>query len=161
MESIEQIPKWVVENLLRGAVPTASQKVGFYLESCDDKLKNLSSQYVIYINALTILFRHSRLNAHRILRIRKVAVYVLQKLDCELPTRTEFERQKIEYETKTKDTSKPTNEDKEKVKPEEFLEILCNDRVLAPDHNLAVANAFYRDPSSSIITLHYRRRYPV
>jgi hypothetical protein len=96
------------------------------------------------------------------LRIRKVAVYVIQKLDYELPTRSEFERQKLEYETKTKATVPTTQgEDKEKVKAEEFLEILCNDKVLLPEHNLAIANTFYRNPSSSVITLHYRRRYPV
>lgn len=106
--------------------------------------------------------RHSRLSAHRILRIRKVASYIIQKLEYELPTCSEFLRQKAEYDTKIRDSSKekPQSND-EKVKPEEFLEILCNDRVLDSSHNLAIANAFYRDPRVSVITLHYRRRYPV
>ncbi len=43
----EDIPKWAIENVLRNVVPVASQKVGFYLESSDDKMKNLSSQYVL------------------------------------------------------------------------------------------------------------------
>jgi WD repeat-containing protein 48 len=139
----EEIPKWAVDNILYGISPQVSQKVSFYLESADEKLKNLSSQ-------------NARLSAHRILRIRKVAAYIVQKLpDFELPTRTELRK----LAEKCGKNDVPDGD--EKIKPEEYLEILCNDRVLAPEHNLAIANTFYRDPSSSIITLHYRRRYQV
>jgi hypothetical protein len=67
--------------------------------------------------------------------------------------------------TKKQDVPPTQQEEEEEedspVKPEEYLEILCNGKILEPLHTLGIANKFFRDPNSSTIKLHYRRRYPV
>lgn len=101
----------------------------------------------------------SRLTAHRILRIKKVCQYVVQKLELELPKRSEYQKflegavvtgkspSKLNlvqffksWKKKKEDTpnstttttssnEKPPGED-EVIKPEEYLEILCDDKVI-------------------------------
>ncbi|KAL0488482.1 WD repeat-containing protein [Acrasis kona] len=148
---VRDVPGWLYDAVRTGKAP--EQKVdpniiGFYLESCDPKLCNLPSQ-------------SRRLLTRRLMRIKNIAAHVIKAGNIQLPSRAEFEKQRLEYEKKKNATAKHVETKEGDVAPEEYLEILCNDRVLDPLHNLGIANVFYRDPNSSVTKMNYRRRYPV
>eukprot|EP01114_Cavostelium_apophysatum_P015662 TRINITY_DN4316_c0_g1_i5.p1 TRINITY_DN4316_c0_g1~~TRINITY_DN4316_c0_g1_i5.p1 ORF type:complete len:747 (-),score=186.41 TRINITY_DN4316_c0_g1_i5:132-2372(-) len=77
-----------------------------------------------------------KLNAPRYIRIKRVATYVFNKL--ELPLK-----------------SKEKEKEKE-IKPEEYLEILCNQKVLSPTTNLGTVRAFFWNKGGEEFVLHYR-----
>nr|CAG4717569.1 unnamed protein product [Naegleria fowleri] len=168
------IPQWVVD-ITNGVPPNVnpqSHKLSFYLEPAPDEpfLKPLQP------NSAKSL-------AHRILRIYKVALHVVNKLNIELPTFGELEeikRKYYEYKRKehelnpdqvplvTRESDEafdeslilPLNIDpNQRCKPEDFIEVFCQGHRMKNRWNLAIANAFFRPKNVSYITLHYRQRY--
>jgi hypothetical protein len=125
------------------------------------------------------------LTAHRILRIKKVCQYVVQKLELELPKRSEYQKfldgeantgkspsklnlvqyfkawkKKKEDTTSTTTSNEKPPSDDELIKPEEYLEILCEDKVLDPNYNLAIANTYFRGKEGAIKLKYRLKRAP-
>jgi len=122
----DDLPVWVVECLVYKKLNAPeTPKVSFYLNPftpCDDELPQLPHF-------------GNKLNAIRILTIRKVVTYVISKLNLQLPV--------------SENPEIPTvNED--------YIEILCNDKVLPPDMSLATIKQFLWK-SSDELTLFYRK----
>ena len=169
------IPRWVV-GILNGDPPPVnpqSHKLSFYLEPAADEplLKPLQQN-------------NAKLLASRILRIYKVALHIVTKLQLEsqLPTYKELEVLKSQYyEAKLKEHEqnptvplvtretdeafddslklRPNVNMEEKCRPEEFVEIICYGNRMSNRWNLGIANSFFRPKNVSYITLNYRQRY--
>ena len=182
MESDEHeraIPAWVKQHLIQGPPSISVQRITFFLESLDNHLEKLPTG-------------HARLTASRLLKISKVAEYVVDNLKLKLPTREQFEAMEQLYRQSSSQqlqpSPHPTNSassnlknafsslynrfakstvadeivlEENPVKAHEFLEIWCNGKQLKSEFNLGVANKFFRDPNTSVITLGYKLRYPV
>lgn len=166
-EPNEVIPPWVVDCLLHNEMPPmrANPKIGFYLVTADEKELPALPQ------------GNGRLSAHRLLRIRKVANYVVQKLELELPLLTDSGSAKTENsDEKEKEKEKETSngngtgaenggtsssesegseKNEERVPPEQYIDILCNNKVLSPTHSLATVKAFFWKSGDDIV-LNYR-----
>jgi WD repeat-containing protein 48 len=139
----------------------ANPKIGFYLVTADEKELPALPQ------------GNGRLSAHRLLRIRKVANYVVQKLELELPLLTDA----AGSTTKTGDSdeketpngngngtensgtssseSEGSEKSEERIPPEQYVDILCNNKVLSPTHSLATVKAFFWKSGDDIV-LNYR-----
>mmetsp|Transcript_2502 Transcript_2502/g.4574 ORF Transcript_2502/g.4574 Transcript_2502/m.4574 type:complete len:111 (-) Transcript_2502:111-443(-) len=53
--------------------------------------------------------------------------------------------------------SQPSSSPEVRVRPENFLEVLCNDQVLSPNLNLMTVKHFYHKNTSDDLLLKYRR----
>ncbi len=92
-------PMWLGEVLLLNATPQKDPvKVSFILHPWQDKLPSIASTD-----------GNNRLNANRMLRVRKILAYVAER---------------IESSSDTDD-----NEDTDALRPEEYLELYCNEQV--------------------------------
>jgi len=170
-EPNEIIPQWVIDCLLNNDVPSReAPKIGFYLLTADEKECPALPQGA------------NRLSAHKLLKIRKVANFVVQKLELELPTKSKVEPLPPIAETSnngnnednsssssassdadntaangvkvaTAAATTPTAD--EKVAPEHYIEILCNNKVVPPNINLATTRAFFWKSGDDLV-LYYR-----
>lgn len=92
----QKAPMWLGEVLLHNQVPIKEPvKVSFVLHPMDDSLI-----------AITAADGNNRLNANRMLRVRKILAYVAERVEPPLEEGEE-----------------------ETLKPEEYLELYCNDQV--------------------------------
>lgn len=150
-EPSEIIPQWVVDCLLHNEIPPmrANPKIGFYLVSADEK------------DLPPLPQGNGRLSAHRLLRVRKVANYVVQKLELELPlldapkTDNSDEADGSPQENGTPSESDDSEKYEERVLPEHYIDVICNNKVLSPTHSLATIKAFFWKSGDDII-LNYR-----
>lgn len=155
----KDIPKWVIDKLIKSteAATTMNQKLGFTLEPEANDLPALKQG-------------QTKLTAHRILRIRKVAQHIAAKLELKLPLRQDFEKCKAKAKQQMDQPPlpryilrKPRQEvvplPEEPVKAEEYIEICCSGLPLDPNDNLAIAYTFFKKNTVDI-KFTYRRRYP-
>lgn len=150
-EPAEIIPPWVVDNLLHNEKPQTSiralsVKLGFYLLTADEKDLPALPQ------------GNGRLSAARLLRVMKVAKYVVEKLDLELPLISETDEKSDNPETSGSSESDGSENGKteDRIPPEQYIDILCNNKVLAPHYSLATIKAFFWKSGDENIVLHYR-----
>ncbi|KAL9029745.1 MAG: hypothetical protein Q9196_002051 [Gyalolechia fulgens] len=89
-------PMWLGDLLLRNQIPPKDiSKVSFILLPYQDQLPSIAS-----------LDGHSRLNANRMLRAKKICAYVAERIEPQ-----------------------PPHPDPNALKPEEYLELYCQDKV--------------------------------
>eukprot|EP01113_Clastostelium_recurvatum_P021944 TRINITY_DN2606_c0_g1_i3.p1 TRINITY_DN2606_c0_g1~~TRINITY_DN2606_c0_g1_i3.p1 ORF type:complete len:872 (-),score=212.27 TRINITY_DN2606_c0_g1_i3:48-2663(-) len=148
-EPDDVIPNWVYDCLVYNQTPATREnaaKVGFFLSSFDES------------TLPTLPHGNTRLNAPKLLRIKKVALYVANKLDLELPTRT-TSSEGAGPTPGTPDTpsssSSSVEDSDDTVDPGDFLEILCNGRLVPPAMNLATVKAFFWRQGDDMV-LQYR-----
>ncbi|KAF5020246.1 hypothetical protein F66182_7724 [Fusarium sp. NRRL 66182] len=100
----QKAPMWLGDVLLQNQMPyKEAVKVSFVLYPMDDSLPTITSAD-----------GNNRLNANRMLRVRKILSYVAERIEPPL--------EEPEQET---------------LKPEEYLELYCNDQLLSPVTTLA------------------------
>jgi hypothetical protein len=148
------IPEWV-NRCYMGDSPegTTNHKITFMMESFDPKqLENFAS---------------NKLTAHRILRVTKVCDYVVTNLKLTLPKKDELDLFRSEVNKETLDEKKlklmesyvsklkKKGDGKDAVKPEEFIEVLCNGHIIAPHYNMGIIYTFFRENQPMVI-LKYR-----
>ncbi|CAG8682200.1 15004_t:CDS:10, partial [Acaulospora morrowiae] len=112
----KKAPAWLIEFLIKNKVsPKEPTKIGFILRPHEGSglgdLPNGNS---------------SRLTANRMLRARKILAYVVEKLD--------LDKNLSDIDIEEKDDK---NETKSFIKPEMWLELVCQDQVLPPTMTLA------------------------
>ncbi|SPO05299.1 related to WD repeat-containing protein 48 [Cephalotrichum gorgonifer] len=116
---------WLGDLLLLGQTPFKDPvKVSFVLLPYQDELPPLPSTD-----------NNNRLNANRMLRVRKILAYVAERLD-------------LDYENP--ETVRPGT-----LKPEEYLELYCNEQVLPNMMTLATLRAHVWKGGTDVV-LHYR-----
>ena len=98
-DTIEQCaPMWLGEVLLLNAIPQKDPiKVSFVLHPWQDSLPSIATAD-----------GNNRLNANRMLRVKKILAYVAERIDP---------------------PADPENPDPDALRPEEYLELYCNDQV--------------------------------
>jgi len=151
-----QIPRWVSDCVLyKNFLTRETAKYGFKLLSGDDQLPKLPIQ--------------GRLNAPRLLKIRKVIIFVTTKLDLILPDKPILDEQTTSaVSTPTTTTTPPlsTNDstttttnpaEENTIRPEEYLEILCGNKTVSPELNLASVKTFFWKSGDDLL-LYYRRK---
>eukprot|EP00026_Physarum_polycephalum_P001769 Phypoly_transcript_01771.p1 GENE.Phypoly_transcript_01771~~Phypoly_transcript_01771.p1 ORF type:complete len:891 (+),score=135.94 Phypoly_transcript_01771:81-2753(+) len=151
-EPTEIVPQWVVDNILHNEKPQTSiralsVKLGFYLLTADEKELPALPQGT------------GRLSAARLLRIVKVAKYVVEKLDLELPLASESDEKSDNPETSgssESDGSENGKQNEERIPPEQYVDILCNNKLLLPHYSLATVKAFFWKSGDENIVLHYK-----
>ena len=72
------------------------------------------------------------------------------KLGIQKESNEELKFKKIE-----KFLSSIKNDEEDQIKPEDYIEILCLDKIVKPEYNLGVVYSFFRGNNSTII-LKYR-----
>jgi hypothetical protein len=82
-----------------------------------------------------------------------------------LPSKSKFENFKTEYHQEKDEKlkikkietflSSVKKEEEDQVLPEEYIEILCLDKIVKPEYNLGIVYSFYRG-NNSVILLNYR-----
>ncbi|CAJ0839971.1 8448_t:CDS:10 [Entrophospora sp. SA101] len=125
-EMIEQkAPIWLLEFLIKDSV-----KVSFVLKPHEDSsLDELPNG-------------NSRLSANRMLRVRKILAYIVDKLVLAQPDNSIITDQlsptRRSFSKSDDDDNKESDEHKKiSLKPETWLELLCQDQVLPPTMTLA------------------------
>ncbi|KAL2155402.1 hypothetical protein VTH82DRAFT_144 [Thermothelomyces myriococcoides] len=120
----ERAPQWLGDVLLLNVLPPKDPvKVSFVLHPWKDTLPPIASAD-----------GNNRLNANRMLRVRKILAYVAERID---PVREGEER------------------GPDALKPEEYLELYCNDQLLPVKMTLATLRTYiWRDTKD--IVLHYK-----
>ncbi|OJD19099.1 hypothetical protein AJ78_00885 [Emergomyces pasteurianus Ep9510] len=104
-------PKWLGEFLLRNTIPFKEvSKVSFSLKPCKDLLPP-----VVKPDALASNNTSSRLNANRMLRAKKILAYVAERIDPQ----------------------NPDDPDANPLKPEEYLELYCQNTLVPLDMTLS------------------------
>ncbi|CCC07315.1 hypothetical protein SMACR_02324 [Sordaria macrospora] len=117
-------PQWLGEVLLLNAIPPKDPvKVSFVLYPWQDTLP-----------AITVADGNNRLNANRMLRVRKILAYVAERIDP---------------------PADPENPDPDAMKPEEYLELYCNEQLLPNTMSLATLRAHVWKGGNDIV-LHYK-----
>ncbi|KAF4587625.1 WD repeat protein [Ophiocordyceps camponoti-floridani] len=108
VDVIEQkAPMWLGEVLLRNMIPQKDPvKVSFVLHPMDDLPPILPSDGT------------NRLNANRMLRVKKILAYVAEKIEEQVES-----------------------EEADGLMPEEYLELYCNDQLLSPTMSLTTIRA--------------------
>ncbi|KAF4976551.1 hypothetical protein FZEAL_6785 [Fusarium zealandicum] len=115
-------PMWLGEVLLQNLMPFKEPvKVSFVLYPIDDSLP-----------VITAADGNNRLNANRMLRVRKILSYVAERIE-----------------------PPPEEQEEDTLRPEEYLELYCNDQVLSPVTTLATLRAHIWKGGNDII-LHYK-----
>ncbi|KAH8883806.1 WD40 repeat-like protein [Thozetella sp. PMI_491] len=106
-------PLWLGEVLLLNAIPQKDPvKVSFVLQPWQDKLPSIAAAD-----------GNNRLNANRMLRVKKILAYVAERIDPAPEGEEEAE------------------EDPNALRPEEYLELYCNDQMLPNTMTLATLRA--------------------
>ncbi|KAF9293195.1 hypothetical protein BGZ74_011823 [Mortierella antarctica] len=173
---VQIMPNWVLEVLLKNAIPQKeAAKVSFVLRPHHDQEGERGP-----IRLGELPGGNPRLTAPRMLRVRKVVGHVAEKLNLSPPKRTLCEASKPLVTASTNAESPPpprqttttvfssihemTPEEEEEdyireqaLRPETWLEILCNDQVLPPTMTLATIRTHYWKTSSDVV-LTYRYR---
>ncbi|EAA26970.3 hypothetical protein GE21DRAFT_3416 [Neurospora crassa] len=117
-------PQWLGEVLLLNVIPPKDPvKVSFVLYPWQDTLP-----------ALTVADGNNRLNANRMLRVKKILAYVAERIDP---------------------PADPENPDSDAMKPEEYLELYCNEQLLPNTMSLATLRAHVWKGGNDIV-LHYK-----
>ncbi|KAF2018755.1 WD repeat protein-like protein [Aaosphaeria arxii CBS 175.79] len=107
-------PVWLADVLLRNQIPLKDiVKVSFVLEPWQNELPSIASDGYIpliipndkVVRANATAHSNNRLNANRMLRARKILSYVAERIEP------------------------PPAQDEEVLKPEEYLELYCNNQV--------------------------------
>ncbi|EEH10098.1 WD domain-containing protein [Histoplasma capsulatum G186AR] len=107
----KSIPKWLGEFLLRNIIPFKEvTKVAFALKPYKDLLPP-----VVKLDTLSTNNNPSRLNANRMLRAKKILAYVAERIDPQ----------------------NPDEPDANPLKPEEYLELYCQNTLVPPDMTLS------------------------
>ncbi|KAK3997046.1 WD repeat-containing protein 48 [Cladorrhinum sp. PSN332] len=120
----QRAPQWLAEVLLKDTIPPKEPvKVSFVLYPWKDELPALASTD-----------GNNRLNANRMLRVKKILAYVAERIDP-VPEGEE--------------------EDPERLKPEEYLELYCNDQLLPNKMTLATLRTHVWRGGNDIV-LHYK-----
>jgi len=147
-----QIPRWVFDCVLYKTFLTReTAKYGFKLLTGDDQLPKLIFQ------------GQGRLNAPRLLKIRKVIIFVYTKLDLILPDKSTLDEQTTSVittplsATPTNDSTNTNSTEENTIRPEEYLEILCGNKTVSPELNLASVKTFFWKSGDDLV-LYYRRK---
>ncbi|CAG9956173.1 unnamed protein product [Clonostachys rosea f. rosea IK726] len=121
-ETIEQkAPMWLGHLLLQNQVPYKDPvKVSFVLHPLGD------------LPAIATADGNNRLNANRMLRVKKILAYVAERIE-----------------------KLPEEPEPDALKPEEYLELYCNDQVLDPLMSLATLRTHVWKGGNDIV-LHYK-----
>ncbi|KAL2754617.1 hypothetical protein ACRALDRAFT_1063415 [Sodiomyces alcalophilus JCM 7366] len=115
-------PMWLGEVLLQNQTPPKEPvKISFVLKPWENSLPDLSAAD-----------GNNRLNANRMLRVRKILAYVAERID-----------------------PPPEEPDPDALKPEEYLELYCNDMLLPNTMTLATLRAHIWKGGSDIM-LYYK-----
>ncbi|KAK5658618.1 hypothetical protein OQA88_2011 [Cercophora sp. LCS_1] len=117
-------PQWLGEVLLLNAIPQKDPvKVSFVLYPYQDKLP-----------AIAVADGNNRLNANRMLRVKKILAYIAERIDP-VPEGEE--------------------PDPNALRPEEYLELYCNEQLLPNTMSLATLRAHVWKGGNDIV-LHYK-----
>ncbi|KAJ1325097.1 WD repeat-containing protein 48 [Microdochium nivale] len=118
----EKAPMWLGDVLLTNTVPPKDPvKVSFVLHPWQDTLPSLATTD-----------GNNRLNANRMLRVRKILAYVAERIDPD-------------YD----------ESNAEALKPEEYLELYCNEQALPNTMSLATMRAHIWKGGNDVV-LHYK-----
>ncbi|KAK9722920.1 hypothetical protein K7432_002305 [Basidiobolus ranarum] len=128
----EVAPIWLLEFLFKGKIPPKEPvKLSFVLKPHENSgLSELPNG-------------NSRLIANRMLRVRKLLTYIVEKLELDQPTTHSYG-----YEQQGSDPH---------IKPERWIELCCHDQVLPPTITLATIRAFiWKLGGDVLITYRYK-----
>ncbi|KAL6852190.1 hypothetical protein J3F83DRAFT_561492 [Trichoderma novae-zelandiae] len=115
----QKAPMWLGDVLLQNIIPLKDPvKISFILQPMDN-LPPIATD------------GNSRLNANRMLRVKKILAYISERIEPE------------------------QEEDPDALKPEEYLELYCNDQLLHPTMNLATLRTHVWKGGSDIL-LYYK-----
>ncbi|KAH7021212.1 uncharacterized protein B0I36DRAFT_367640 [Microdochium trichocladiopsis] len=118
----EKAPMWLGDVLLTNIIPPKDPvKVSFVLHPWQDTLPSLATAD-----------GNNRLNANRMLRVRKILAYVAERIDPD-------------YDENNADA----------LKPEEYLELYCNEQLLPNTMSLATLRAHIWKGGNDVV-LHYK-----
>ncbi|KAI0595788.1 WD domain-containing protein [Biscogniauxia sp. FL1348] len=119
----EKAPMWLGEVLLLNSIPPKDPvKVSFVLHPWQDSLPSLAAA----------ADGNNRLNANRMLRVKKILAYVAERID-----------------------PAPEEADPDALKPEEYLELYCNDQLLPNTMSLATLRAHIWKGGNDVV-LYYK-----
>ncbi|KAG0639544.1 hypothetical protein HOY80DRAFT_921414 [Tuber brumale] len=128
-------PAWLGDLILLNRIPLKDPvKVSFVLIPWQGKLPQLPSESGSE-------GKDSRLNANRMLRAKKIAAYVAERLEPPFMATS--------FSPKIKEGESPP-------KPEDWLEILCHNQVVSPAMTLATIRSYVWKAHGDVV-LHYRR----
>ncbi|KAK0386850.1 hypothetical protein NLU13_5163 [Sarocladium strictum] len=117
----QKAPMWLGDLLLQNQVPFKEPvKVSFVLHPIGDLV------------GITAADGNNRLNANRMLRVKKILSYVAERIEAP-----------------------EENPSENALKPEEYLELYCNDQLLAPTMTLATLRTHVWKGGNDIV-LHYK-----
>ncbi|KAI8624597.1 WD domain-containing protein [Xylariaceae sp. FL1651] len=118
----EKAPMWLGEVLLTNTIPLKDPvKVSFVLHPWQDLLPSIAAAD-----------GNNRLNANRMLRVKKIIAYVAERID-----------------------PPPEEPDPDALKPEEYLELYCNDQLLPNTMSLATLRAHIWKGGNDVV-LYYK-----
>ncbi|KAM5382851.1 hypothetical protein ACJZ2D_002242 [Fusarium nematophilum] len=118
----QKAPMWLGDVLLQNLMPFKEPvKVSFVLYPVDDSLP-----------AIAATDGNNRLNANRMLRVRKILAYIAERIEPPLE-----------------------EPEPDALKPEEYLELYCNDQLLTPVTTLATLRTHIWKGGNDIV-LHYK-----
>ncbi|RYP06693.1 hypothetical protein DL764_002995 [Monosporascus ibericus] len=118
----EKAPMWLGEVLLTNTIPPKDPvKISFVLHPWQDTLPSIAATD-----------GNSRLNANRMLRVKKILAYVAERID---PTYSE--------------------DDTDALRPEEYLELYCNEQLLPNTMSLATLRAHIWKGGNDVV-LYYK-----
>ncbi|KAI1815045.1 WD repeat-containing protein [Poronia punctata] len=118
----EKAPMWLGEVLLMNVIPPKEAvKLSFILHPWQDSLPSIAAAD-----------GNNRLNANRMLRVRKIIAYVAERID-----------------------PPPEEPDPDALKPEEYLELYCNDQLLPHTMTLATLRAHIWKGGNDVV-LYYK-----
>ncbi|KAI0556280.1 WD repeat-containing protein [Xylaria curta] len=118
----EKAPMWLAEVLLTNTIPPKEPvKVSFILHPWQDSLP-----------AIIAADGNNRLNANRMLRVKKILAYVAEKIE-----------------------TPPEEPDPNALKPEQYLELYCNDQLLSNTMSLATLRAHVWKGGNDVV-LYYK-----
>ncbi|KAI0131165.1 WD40 repeat-like protein [Daldinia grandis] len=118
----EKAPMWLGEVLLTNTIPQKDPvKVSFVLHPWKDSLPSIATTD-----------GNNRLNANRMLRVKKILAYVAERIDPQ-----------------------PDELEPDALKPEEYLELYCNDQLLPNSMSLATLRAHIWKGGNDVV-LYYK-----
>ncbi|KAI1471998.1 WD40 repeat-like protein [Daldinia caldariorum] len=118
----EKAPMWLGEVLLTNTIPQKDPvKISFVLHPWKDSLPSIATTD-----------GNNRLNANRMLRVKKILAYVAERIDPQ-----------------------PEEPDPDALKPEEYLELYCNDQLLPNTMSLATLRAHIWKGGNDVV-LYYK-----
>eukprot|EP00002_Diphylleia_rotans_P002952 TRINITY_DN11955_c0_g1_i1.p1 TRINITY_DN11955_c0_g1~~TRINITY_DN11955_c0_g1_i1.p1 ORF type:complete len:834 (+),score=163.02 TRINITY_DN11955_c0_g1_i1:96-2597(+) len=121
------IPEWVDDCVMNEKfTPKEQPKISFFLLPCDAA------------QTPSLPHGNNRLIAHRVLKLKRIAAYIVNKLGVQLPT----------------DPTQPSRV----VAPEDFVKLYCNDQALDVGLNLGTIRHLYWKSSSDEMQLKYEFR---